>query len=129
MVMQDTTDLKSDILNEINFNKSVLSKKDVTILNLKNEIAKNTYDNRALLSEVKILFPEIENISLSNHTFDEKTDSTRTVPVLIYKSKKGIEKPSEEKLVLWLKQRLVKNEIEIFRAPTVITKADSQKKK
>jgi hypothetical protein len=129
MVMQDTTDLKSDILNEINFNKSVLSKKDVTILNLKNEIAKNTYDNRALLSEVKILFPEIENISLSNHTFDEKTDSTRTVPVLIYKSKKGIEKPSEEKLALWLKQRLVKNEIEIFRAPTVITKADSQKKK
>jgi hypothetical protein len=27
IVMQDTTDLKSDILNEINFNKSILSKK------------------------------------------------------------------------------------------------------
>jgi hypothetical protein len=25
--MQDTTDLKSDILNEINFNKSILSEK------------------------------------------------------------------------------------------------------
>jgi hypothetical protein len=35
LIMQDTTDLKSDILNEINFNKSILSKKDVTILNLK----------------------------------------------------------------------------------------------
>ncbi|EIA08333.1 TIGR00341 family protein [Flavobacterium frigoris] len=129
VVLQDTTDLKSDILNEINSNQSVLSKKDVTILKLKNQISQNRYDNKALLAEVKILFPEIENISLSNHTFDENTDSTRTVPVLIYKSKEGIEKPSEEKLVLWLKQRLVKNEIEIFRAPRNIPKPDLQKKK
>lgn len=114
VVMQDTTDLKSDILNEINFNKSVLSEKDVTILNLKNEIAKNTYDNKALLAEVKILFPEIENISLSNHTFNENTDSTRTVPVLIYKSKKGLEASSEEKLAAWMKQRLAKKKIEIY---------------
>jgi uncharacterized hydrophobic protein (TIGR00271 family) len=129
VVMQDTTDLKSDILNEINSNKSVLSKKDVTILNLKNEIAKNRYDNKALLAEVKILFPEIENISLSNHTFDENTDSTRTVPVLIYKSREGIQKPSEEKLALWLKQRLVKKELEIFRAPNTAPKAEPTKKK
>jgi uncharacterized hydrophobic protein (TIGR00271 family) len=129
LVMQDTTDLKSDILNEINFNKSVLSEKDVTILNLKNEIAKNSYNNIALLAEVKILFPEIENISLSNHTFDENTDSTRTVPVLVYKSKEAIQKPSEEKLALWLKQRLVKNDIEIFRAPNPELKPELTKKK
>ncbi|MGO4819746.1 TIGR00341 family protein [Flavobacterium sp. W22_SRS_FP1] len=114
IVIQDTADLKSDILNEINFNKSVLSEKDVTILNLKNEIAKNSYDNRAILSEVKILFPEIENISISNHTFDENTDSTRTVPVLIYKSKGGLDEPTEKKMVLWLKQRLAKKQIEIY---------------
>ena len=35
--MQDTTDLKSDILNEIKYNKSVLSEKDVAILNKSNE--------------------------------------------------------------------------------------------
>jgi uncharacterized hydrophobic protein (TIGR00271 family) len=114
MVMQDTTDLKSDILNEINFNKSKLSEKDVTILNLKNEIAKNYYDSNALLAEVKILFPEIENISLSNHTFNDNTDSTRTVPVLIYKSKEELDQLSEEKLALWLKQRLAKKQIEIY---------------
>lgn len=79
--MQDTTDLKSDILNKITFNKSILSEKNVTILNLKNEITKNFYDNRVLLTEVKILFPEIENISLSNNTLDENTDSTRTLTV------------------------------------------------
>jgi hypothetical protein len=58
-----------------------LSEKNVTILNLKNEITKNFYDNRVLLTEVKILFPEIENISLSNNTLDENTDSTRTLAV------------------------------------------------
>jgi hypothetical protein len=40
--MQDTTDLKSDILNEINFNKSILSKRDVTILKLKTKNCKNS---------------------------------------------------------------------------------------
>jgi hypothetical protein len=113
--MQDTTDLKSDILNEINFKKSELSQKDVSILNLKKEIASNTYDNKALLAEIKILFPEVDNISMSNHTFNVNTDSSRTVPVLIYKSYKGLTGESEEKLSLWLQQRLAKDNVEIYR--------------
>jgi uncharacterized hydrophobic protein (TIGR00271 family) len=113
-IMQDTTDLKSDILSEINFNKSELSQKDVSILKLKKELALNTYDNKALLAEIKILFPEINNISMGNHTFNENTDSSRTVPVLIYKSKEGLTASSEKKLSLWLKQRLVKKQIEMY---------------
>ena len=118
IVIQDTTDLKSDILNEINFNKSLLSKKDVTILNLKKEIAANSYDNKALLSEIRILFPEIENISISNHTFNEKTDSTKTIPVVIYDSKKEISDGAKEKLTLWLQQRLIKKQIIIYNSPS-----------
>ena len=114
VIMQDTTDLKSDILNEIKYNKSVLSEKDITILNLKKEISSNKYDNPALLAEIKILFPEIENISISNHTFNENTDSTRTVPILLYKGKKVLDNPSKEKLALWLQQRLKKKQVEIY---------------
>ena len=113
-VMQDTTDLKSDILSEINFNKSELSQKDVSILKLKKELALNTYDNKSLLAEIKILFPEINNISMGNHTFNENTDSSRTVPVLIYKSKEGLTASSEKKLSRWLQQRLVKKHIEMY---------------
>lgn len=115
VIKQDTTDLKSDILNEINFNKSVLSQKDVTILNLKKQIAQNHFDNNNLLAEMKILFPDIQNISISNHTFNEKTDSIKTVPVLIYKSKNEFGKPELDKLSQWLKQRLSKKEIELYR--------------
>lgn len=128
IVIQDTTDLKSDILNEINFNKSLLSKKDVTILNLKKEIASNSYDNKALLSEIRILFPEIENISISNHTFNEKTDSTKTIPVVIYDSKKEISDGAKEKLTLWLQQRLIKKQIIIYNNPSLKKIPEKNKK-
>ncbi|WP_413997774.1 TIGR00341 family protein [Flavobacterium sp. W1B] len=114
LVIQDTTDLKSDILNEINNNKTALSQQDVTILNLKKEISVNKYDNEALLAEMKILFPEIQNISIANHTFNENTDSTKTVPILLYKSKNELDASSKKKLVLWLQERLKKKQIEIY---------------
>ena len=114
IIKQDTTDLKSDILNEIKFNKSTISQKDVTILNLKKQLAANQYNNKELLSEMKILFPNIENISISNHTFNENTDSLKTIPVLVYKSKNQLESAEENKLMQWLKQRLDKKRLEIY---------------
>lgn len=116
-VLQDTTDLKTDILNEIKYNKSVLSEKDVAILSLKKEIQANKYDNKALLGEIRILFPEVENIAVSNHTFNESTDSTSTIPVLIYKSKLPLNDQNTIKLTNWLQQRLSKKEIELYRQP------------
>ena len=130
-VVQDTSDLKSDILNEIKFNKSVLSEKDVTILKLKKQIADNKYPTNLLLSEIKILFPEIENISLSNHLFNEGTDSLKTVPILIYKSKNDLNPESKEKLTTWLEKRLMRKDLEIFNEPRKINKPKiiSNKKK
>ena len=115
IIKQDTTDLKSDILNEINFNKSSLSEKDVTILSLKNQIEANNYNTTKLLAEMKILFPTIENISISNHVFNAATDSIQTVPILIYKSKNELEQAEKNKIMQWLKQRLSKKHIEMYR--------------
>ncbi|MFA9191055.1 TIGR00341 family protein [Flavobacterium sp. FZUC8N2.13] len=115
IIKQDTTDLKSDILNEINFNKSALSQKDITILSLKKQIKENYFENSELLAEMKILFPNIDNISISNHVFNENTDSLKVVPVLVYKSKKDIEKAEKRKMILWLQQRLSKKQIEVYR--------------
>ncbi len=115
IVKQDTTDIKSDILNEIKFNESTISQKNVTILNLKKEIEANHFNNHELLAEMKILFPSIKNISISNHIFNEKTDSLKVVPVLIYKSKNELEPTEKQKIIQWLKQRLTKKQIEIYR--------------
>ncbi|MEO8254740.1 MAG: TIGR00341 family protein [Flavobacterium sp.] len=115
IIKQDTTDLKSDILNEINFNKSALSQKDVAIINLKKQLEANYYNNNELLAEIQILFPSVENISISNHTFNEKTDSLKVVPVLVYKSKKDFDATEQKKMIQWLQQRLSKKQIELFR--------------
>ncbi|MCW2121224.1 TIGR00341 family protein [Flavobacterium sp. 7A] len=114
LIIQDTTDLKSDILNEIKYNNSVLSEKDVAILNLKKQIADNRYNNKELLSEIKILFPKVVNIAIANHSFNEQSDSLKVIPVLIYKSTKTLGKETEKKLADWLKQRLSKKEIELY---------------
>ena len=114
-IRQDTVDIKKYISNQINFEKSILNEKDLLIANLGKQIKKNLYDNKAILAEAKIIFPEIVNLSISNHIFDENTDNAKVVPVMVYKSKKELSTSSKKKLILWLQQRLDKEKIEIYR--------------
>ena len=114
-IWQDTTDIKKYISSQINFEKAILSQKDIKIAALENTILKNTYDNKAILAEAKILFPEITNLSISNHVFDENTAKAKVIPVIVYQSKNYLSKNSSRKLVLWLQQRLSKEKVEIYR--------------
>lgn len=118
-IRQDTTDFKKYIQNEINFGISGTNKKDIKIATLEHIISSNEYDNQLLLKEVKILFPEIENLSIANHDFNKDTDSLKTIPVLVYQSKKALQENSEQKLILWLKQKFSKGEIEIYRQQSI----------
>ena len=92
-----------------------MDSKDITINQLKNEIASNKYNDKALLDEIKIIFPEIENISISNHGFNQNTDSAYVRPILIYDSKTNLSNESRKKLKLWLQKRLSKAKIEIYK--------------
>lgn len=114
-ISQDTTDIKKYILDQINSGKTNLDAKDITITQLKNEIASNKYNNKALLAEIKIIFPEVDNISISNHSFNKNTDSSYVRPVLIYDSKTNLSEQSKQKLKLWLQKRLSKEKIEIYK--------------
>ena len=115
IIKQDTTDIKKYILDQINSGKTNLDAKDITITQLKNEIESNKYNNEALLAEIKIIFPEVENISISNHSFNKKTDSSYVQPILIYDSKTILTNESKQKLKLWLQKRLSKDKIEIYK--------------
>jgi uncharacterized hydrophobic protein (TIGR00271 family) len=122
IIKQDTTDIKKFILNEINFGKTGINKKDLQIANLENKIKANQYDNKSILKEARILFPEIKDISISNHTFNNNTDSLRVVPVLVYNSTIELPEASKEKMVLWLQQKLSKKNIEVYRQMQTNTK-------
>ena len=115
VIKQDTTDIKKFILENNASEKAKENEKDLMILNLENKLKQNTYNNKALREEIIILFPQIKNISLANHTFNENTDSTITKTVAIYNSTKTLSTSDEDKLKTWLKKRISKNNIELFK--------------
>lgn len=117
-IKQDTIDIKKYIIDQIQSGKTNLDTKDITINQLKNEIASNTYNNKELLEEIKIIFPQVENISISNHNFIKNKDSAYVRPVLIYDSKTNLTDESKQKLKLWLQKRLSKDKIEIYKQET-----------
>lgn len=121
-IRQDTTDLKKLIRNEINFGKSGMSQKELKIAALEQKLKSNQYDNKSILGEAKILFPEIQNLSIENHSFTIKKDSITVIPVLIYQSKEELSKASKEKMSLWLQKKLSKETIEIYRQQSTPSK-------
>ena len=119
-IRQDISDLKKIIQNEINFGQSGVTEKDLKIAALDQKTKSTPYDTKSLLAEVRILFPEIKNLSIANHTFNKNSDSIQTVAVLIYQSKRELSKASKEKMSLWLQQKLSKDKIEIYQqAPSL----------
>lgn len=121
-IRQDTTDLKKLIQSEINFGKSGVNQKELKIAAIEQKIKSNHYDNKSILAEAKILFPEIQNLSIENHFFTIKKDSSTVVPVLIYQSKQELPKASKEKLGLWLQKKLSKENIEIYKLENFVPK-------
>lgn len=113
-IRQDTTNLKQDILNQIKNDIVGTDKKDAVISSLRSKIQDNTYDNVSLLNEAKILFPTVNDLSISNHPFNTVEDKPTIIPVAIYTSSKSLTKADSEKLELWIKTRIKKSKVEIY---------------
>ena len=113
-IRQDTINLKEDILNQIKSERSDVHQKDAIIATLKKEIQENKYDNKSLLSEAKILFPSLSDISISNHPFNADAEKMKIIPVVIYSSQKALDKVNSEKLAQWIKIRIKKSQVEVY---------------
>src|SRR5690606_265152 len=64
LIRQDSVDLKKDILAEINKQSQHVSEKDITIQNLRNELAAYTFTDKALIEEITTLFPQVSPFSI-----------------------------------------------------------------
>lgn len=119
IIRQDSTDrlnaLRGDILNEIKSNDNEVNAKDLKIIQLEKEIAKNTFDSKQLLKESRALYPEINALSVSKNNIALHRDSTATVTAVIYGSSKALSKDESGKFKNWLQQRLGEKRIELFR--------------
>lgn len=114
-IIQDTTDLKQDILNEITFNNKTMSEKDLIIAKLQSQIISLKFDNNAILDEIRILFPEIENIAIANHVFNENKATKKVITVVLYQSKKDISAVEKQKLTSWLKNKFKTDVVEMYK--------------
>jgi uncharacterized hydrophobic protein (TIGR00271 family) len=120
IIRQDTTDrfsaLKGDILKEIRSSENEVNEKDLRLAKLESELTKNKYDDKKLLKEANILFPEIKAFSVSNQSLINVKDSVEnTVTAVIYTSSREIPEENKEKLKKWLNERLAVKNVELFR--------------
>ncbi len=114
-IKQDTKDIKSEILNELNNQNKILSEKDFLINNLQNELKKYKFDNSEIHQELKILFPELKNVSFGKHLLIQNTDSTKILTVFLYQIDKPNQKIDRYKLEEWLKQKFKTTDIKIIQ--------------
>ncbi|MXN91762.1 TIGR00341 family protein [Flavobacterium sp. Sd200] len=118
IIRQDSTDrfnaLKGDILKQIKSNENELNEKDVRIMQLEKELAKNKFDNKGLLSEATAIFPQIISLSAANVQMINKQDSISNVTAVIYKTSQSLKKEDAERLNNWLAQRLQSKNIKTF---------------
>ncbi|QYJ68320.1 DUF389 domain-containing protein [Flavobacterium litorale] len=125
VIRQDTTDrlslLKGDILNEIKSNENEVSQKDLRILQLENEIKKNTFNNNKMLREANAIFPDIKSLSVANHSMATTTqDSIVPITAVLYESDYDLDIEDSEKLTNWLNERLSVKNVTIFRRKNVL---------
>lgn len=86
-VRQSTSDVKSEILNEINKNNITLSSKDIAISKLRQELDYYKISDSTLLQEIRAIYPAVYNISYGKIEEYPKTDSAKLRFVLIYSGK------------------------------------------
>lgn len=112
-IRQNDDDLKSEILKEINKQESSISEKDIVINKLNTELGKYKIEDKKIVKEMAILFPELKDISLGMLEQYPDTDSTNIQIVLLYRDdKKTID---SQKLKNWLSTRLSSKNVETVK--------------
>ncbi|MDI6051046.1 DUF389 domain-containing protein [Flavobacterium sp. XS2P24] len=114
-IKQDAKDLKSEILNELNNQNKNLSEKDILINNLQNELGEYKFDNSDIHKELKILFPELKNVSFGRHLLNSNTESSKILTVVLYQIDDKKENVDTEKIRNWLNQKLKTTNVKLIK--------------
>ena len=112
------TSLDDDFLEiqyKVNNQNKNLSEKDVLINNLQNELGEYKFDNSDIQKELKILFPELKNVSFAKHLLNQNTDSTKIITVVLYQIDNKKENVDTEKIKNWLNQKLKTTNVKLIK--------------
>ena len=107
-IKQNTSDLKSEILSEINLQKTTFTQKDLQINELKNELSQYKMENPELIKEIQILFPEVKEMAVGKLQNFYTKDSSSVETAFLYQTDSKIDEP---KLKAWLENKLKVNKV------------------
>jgi len=110
-IRQNDSDLKSEILSEINKNNTNVSEKDIALSNLRVELDQYKVSDSTLRKEIQILYPEISGVSYGKIVEYPDTDSARLKFIMVY-SGKNI---NNIQLKSWLEKRLHEKNVELLQ--------------
>jgi hypothetical protein len=104
-IRQDSKALKDKIVYELSNQKQNFTEKDILINNLQNELKLYKIDVPSMMAEIRILFPELKDISMGKHSMNSSADSTNTTTVVLYSTNNN-SVVNSTKLESWLKLKL-----------------------
>lgn len=115
IIRQDSLDLRSSILNEINQSNTSVNEKDLTIRALNNRLAKYDMMDDKLRSNMTILFPEINNYSIGIQNQYVTQDSLAKYIAFIYSTTEALTEEQDNKLQQWMKSQFPQDSLEFIR--------------
>src|SRR5690606_10993166 len=98
-IRQYNSELKSEIMSELNKNNANLSEKDLEINSLRQETQQYQIADKELLRDLRIIFPELENLAIGKMKNFTTNDSVCNSIAILFEAKEGIDK---SKLKDWL---------------------------
>lgn len=110
-IRQNETDIKSEILNEINKFDTNIAEKDIAISKLRQQLDSYRVTDSTLSQEIRILYPKIGQISYGKIEQYAQTDSAKLQFTLLYS---GGDIDSDQ-LSRWLQKRIQEKNIRIIR--------------
>ncbi|MGN0019302.1 MAG: DUF389 domain-containing protein [Sphingobacterium hotanense] len=114
LIRQDSVDLKKDILAEINKQSQHVSEKDITIQNLRNELAAYTFTDKALIEEITTLFPQVSPFSIGKQNVYISKDSSHLQTILMIDGKNKLNEGDLNRLESWLKVKLKSDAVSVI---------------
>ncbi|MBE8723021.1 DUF389 domain-containing protein [Sphingobacterium pedocola] len=117
LIRQDTVDLQSSILSEIDRRTVAVNEKDITIRTLNNKISTYEIASPTLKRDISVLFPEISSYSIGRQQQYGANDSLATNVAFLYTTDQELAPVQREKLASWLGNRFPTDSIDVIRKP------------
>jgi len=115
IIRQDSFDMRTSILDEINRRNVSVNEKDLAIRTLNNKLAQYELDNEHFQSDLSILFPEVKNYSLGVQSQYVAADSTSKHIAFIYTTDGKFLEEHEDRLKQWVSNQFPRDSIDFIQ--------------